>query len=100
MRTRAISCAVLAIVVLVAFPAAAFGWSNGPGGPNTFGTHDWVLKEADRLAAKKHAGWVRLSVALPRADNPDTVFHDTWYHCYDVWGSHYGNAPRKVEGAG
>ena len=82
--------------MLVALPAAAFGWSNGPGGPNTFGTHDWVLKEANRLAAKKHAGWVRLSVALPRTDNPDTVFHDTWYHCYDRWGTHYGNAPKKV----
>jgi len=96
MRTRAICCAVLALLVLAVFPAAAFGWCNGPDGPNTFGTHDWVLKEANRLAAKKHAGWVRLSVALPRTDNPDTIFHDTWYHCYDVWGSHYGNAPRKV----
>jgi Zinc dependent phospholipase C len=55
-----------------------------------------VLKEAARLAATKNAGWVRLAVALPHTDDPDTVFHDTYYHVYDVWGTHYGNAPKKV----
>jgi hypothetical protein len=82
--------------VLLALPTSVLAWSNGPTGANGFGTHDWVLKEANRLAAKKSAGWVRLSVALPKTDDPDTVFHDTYYHIYDVWGSHYGNAPKKI----
>jgi len=86
----------LVTLVLLLLPVSALAWSNGPSGPNGFGTHDWVLKEANRLAATKSAGWVRLSVALPHTDDPDTVFHDTYYHVYDVWGSRYGNAPKKV----
>lgn len=96
MRYRLAILACLSALVLLALPAGALAWSNGPSGANGFGTHDWVLKEADRLAAKKSAGWVRLSVALPKSDDPDTVFHDTYYHVYDVWGSRYGNAPKKV----
>jgi len=86
----------LSALVLLLLPAVALGWANGPHGPDSFGTHDWVLREADRLAAQKGAGWVNLSVALRHTDDPDSVFHDTYYHCYDVWGSHYGNAPLKV----
>jgi hypothetical protein len=95
-RRRLAILASLFTFVLLALPAGALAWSNGPDGPNSFGTHDWVLKEADRLAARKNAGWVRLKVALPRTDDPDTVFHDTYYHVYDVWGTRYGNAPKKV----
>jgi hypothetical protein len=86
----------LVTLVLLLLPVSALAWSNGPSGANGFGTHDWVLKEANRLAATKSAGWVRLSVALPHTDDPDTVFHDTYYDVYDVWGSRYGNAPKKV----
>jgi len=86
----------LVTLILLALPVAALAWSNGPSGADGFGTHDWVLKEANRLAATKSADWVRLAVALPHTDDPDTVFHDAYYHCYDVWGSRYGNAPKKV----
>ncbi len=96
MQPRLFAITILACLFGLLLPSAAFAWSNGPSGANGFGTHDWVLKEADRLAAKKSAGWVRLSVALPKTDDPDTVFHDTYYHVYDVWGSKYGNAPKKV----
>jgi len=95
-RFRLAILASLFTLVLLLLPAGALAWSNGPSGANGFGTHDWVLKEADRLAAKKSAGWVRLSIALPKTDDPDTVFHDTYYHVYDVWGSKYGNAPKKI----
>ena len=96
MRSRLVTTILIACILSLLLPAAALAWSNGPSGANGFGTHDWVLKEANRLAAKKGADWVRLGVALPHTDDPDTVFHDTYYHCYDVWGSHYGNAPKKV----
>ena len=39
---------------------------------------------------------VDLTAALPHTDDPDTVYHDFYYHVYDVWGSHYGNAPKKI----
>jgi len=98
MRSRSTFIAVLGcLAALLVLPSAALAWSNGDDGGNGFGTHDWVLQEANRLAAKHNAGWVKLRVALPRTDDPDTVFHDTYYHVYDVWGaSTYGDAPKKV----
>ena len=98
MPSRPIIIAVLTcLVALLALPSAALAWSNGDDGGNGFGTHDWILREAARLAAERDAGWVILKVAEPKTDDPDTVFHDTWYHVYDVWGpTHYGDAPTKV----
>ena len=65
------------LVALLALPSAALAWSNGDDGGNGFGTHDWILREATRLAAERNAGWVILKVAEPKTDDPDTVFHDT-----------------------
>ena len=97
MRSRLVIITLLVCLVALLLPAVALAWSNGDDHGNGFGTHDWVLQEADRLAAKQSAGWVKLSVALPKTDDPDTVFHDTYYHVYDVWGaSTYGDAPKKV----
>jgi len=93
---RAIAIWSLALGALLCAPVPALGWANGGHGGNGFGTHDWVLKEANRLAAKKNAGWVDLKVALPVTDDPDTRFHDVYYHVYDRWGSTYGDAPKKV----
>jgi hypothetical protein len=87
---------LLAIALTLVLAAPALGWSNGGNGGNGFGTHDWVLKEASRVAAARGAGWVRLSYALPMTDNPDTVYHDFYYHVYDIWGSRYGDAPARV----
>lgn len=96
MRSRFVSTILIACIAALLLPAASLAWSNGPSGADGFGTHDWVLKEANRLAATKDAGWVRLAAALHHTDDPDTIFHDTYYHVYDVWGTHYGNAPKKV----
>jgi hypothetical protein len=70
------------VVLLGAAPAGA--WSNGVEGPNSFGTHDWILKKAIKAAGKK-ASWVRLRVALRATDDPDTkegIDHasGTWWH--------------------
>jgi hypothetical protein len=87
----------LVLLTLALLPAAAVAWANGPDWGNGFGTHDWVLVQANRLAAKKHAAWVNLKVALPHTDDPDTVFHDFYYHAYDHFGGgDYGDAPKKV----
>ena len=97
MRSRLVIITLLVCLLALLLPAVAQAWSNGDDHGNGFGTHDWVLQEAERLAAKQNAGWVKLRVALPRTDDPDTVFHDTYYHVYDVWGaSTYGDAPKKV----
>jgi len=97
MRARPLIVILIACVAALLLPAAALAWSNGDDWGNGYGTHDWVLQEANRLAAKQGAGWVRLKIALPHTDDPDTEFHDFWYHVYDVWGAgHYGDAPKKV----
>jgi hypothetical protein len=95
-RRRFTVVAVAVALALLALPAVARAWCNGPSGADGFGTHDWILQEAECLAAGEGAGWVDLKAALPHTDDPDTVFHDFYYHVYDVWGSRYGNAPNKV----
>ncbi|HET6350746.1 MAG TPA: zinc dependent phospholipase C family protein [Coriobacteriia bacterium] len=63
-------------VALVAGPlsSAAFGWSNGPaaGGVvgNGYGTHDWVIDQAVRLAGPD-AAWLDASAARLHSDDPD-----------------------------
>lgn len=74
----------------------ALAWSNGTGGCDSFGTHDWVLKKAID-AAGGEASWVRTRAALRATDDPDCkdgIDHasGTWWHVYDRWGSHYGGA--------
>jgi len=89
--------AVLIVLGLLALPAQAFAWGNGVGrSGNTFGTHDWILTEANRMAAIQGATWVNASVAIPVTDDPDTKFRDTKDHAYDRWGKANGNAQQKV----
>jgi len=96
MRSRLSVVTLLVCLAALLLPAAASAWSNGDDHGNGFGTHDWVLQEARVAAADKGASWISLKVALPHTDDPDTVFHDFYYHVYDVWGSQYGDAPSKV----
>ena len=93
---RAIVGGLLALSILSA-PAQAFAWGNGTSrSGNGFGTHDWVLTEANRMAATQGATWVNASVALPVTDDPDTRFRDTKDHVYDRWGKANGSAHKKV----
>lgn len=92
----AILIGVLALTALVLSPTAALAWSNGPAGMQSFGTHDWVMKEADDLARSKGFSWLNLKVALAATDNPDSTIRDFYYHVYDIWGSRYGNSPQRV----
>jgi hypothetical protein len=95
-RSRSVIIVLLVCLAALLLPSGAAAWSNGGKDGNGFGTHDWILREAARLATQQGAGWVILKVAEPRTDDPDTQFHDSYYHVYDVWGSHYGDAPKKV----
>jgi hypothetical protein len=94
---------VVAAVVLtsLAQAGAASAWSNGVNGPDTFGTHDWVLRAAlGRVGGK--VDWICAGVALRATDDPDTVdgvtyMSSPWWHVYDEWGvDTYGNAPTAV----
>jgi hypothetical protein len=72
----------------------AGGWANGADGCDSFGGHDWVLKKALKAIAPS---WVRTRVALRATDDPDCkdgIDHASspWWHVYDRWGDHYGDA--------
>ena len=100
MRRWAVLLLVLALVPAIgAAPASA--WSNGRGGPNSYGSHDWILSQA-LSAPGARAGWVRDRVALKATDDPDMVdgidhASGTWWHVWDEWGATYGGAPEAAE---
>ena len=87
---------VLLVAMSLVLPTPAFGWSNGTGGCDSFGTHDWILKKAI-AAAGRDGDWVRTRVALRATDDPDCkdgIDHasGTWWHVYDRWGDEWGGA--------
>jgi hypothetical protein len=94
---RAAASVFLALVLSLATAGAAAAWSNGDDGGNGFGTHDWVLYEADRIAEARGYHWLRLGAALRASDDPDTRLNDLYHHVYDVWGETYGDAPDRVQ---
>lgn len=90
------SILVTATLLVGAMATPALAWANGSDGPNTYGTHDWILDQAID-AAGDDASWVNLKVALRATDDPDTkdgIDHasGTWWHVYDRWGSEWGGA--------
>lgn len=99
---RTTTCRRLLCLTLMAVfisPAPAQAWSNGPNGPDTFGTHDWILQKA--LDASD-ADWVKRRVALRASDDPDTrdgIDHasGSWWHVYDIWGETWGGAPEAAK---
>jgi hypothetical protein len=92
---------VAALVGCLLVPQSASGWSNGSGGYNSFGTHDWILQLAIETAGNE-ARWVKVRVALRATDDPDSkdgIDHasGTWWHVHNVWGSRYGGAPEAAQ---
>ena len=69
MRRLALFVTAFLIAFIVAAPAA-MAWSNGGDDGDGFGTHDWVLQEAIRLAGPDGA-WVDAETALLATDDPD-----------------------------
>lgn len=87
-----------ACVVLPQAPLSA--WSNGRAGPDSFGTHDWILQRA-ATAVEDELPWLRLRVALRATDDPDVrdgIDHasGSWWHVWDEWGATYGGAPEAA----
>lgn len=95
LKTLTVAIALLAL--LLAAPATASAWANGPRGDG-FGTHDWLLERAVTVdKGRGQAGWLDLDVALKATDDPDTRLHDTVNHVYDTTERPvYGNAPGRV----
>lgn len=95
-------CVVVALGSLLP-PVPAGAWSNGRSGPNSYGTHDWILdKPIKKLKRRgKIVDWVQLDVARRATDDPDTkdgleYGSSPWWHVYDIWGDRYGEAPTAI----
>ena len=90
----------LALALVLAGAAPTWAWSNGRSGPNSFGTHDWILHRAAQVTAGD-SGWIRLRIALRATDDPDMqdgIDHasGSWWHVWDEWGATYGGAPEAA----
>jgi hypothetical protein len=92
-----IACAVVATTTMGGAPPAA-AWSNGVDGPDTYGTHDWILDHAlDALG--RRVDWVCRRAAFRATDDPDTrdgIDHasGTWWHVWDEWARPGAALPR------
>jgi hypothetical protein len=98
----ALSLCLLLPVGLGQSPVQA--WSNGSSGPNSYGTHDWILDKAIWTLKRRgnRVDWVKLQTALWATDDPDVkngIDHasGTWWHVYDIWGEKYGDAPEAIK---
>ncbi len=83
----------IAAAFVVCAPSPALAWMNGPE-PDGFGTHDWILYEALRIA---QPSWVDTQAALLVTDDPDSVYGeaDRPNHSYLASGAYRG-APDVV----
>ncbi len=70
---RRASCVVVLVALLVFGGAvSATAWNNGGDDGNGYGSHDWILERAIRIAASD-ASWVNVPVALRASDDPDSA---------------------------
>jgi hypothetical protein len=91
---------VVVLALVLGLSSAAVGWSEGTTPSSTTGTHDWIVKTANGLAAGNYSGggWVDVATALKYSHYPDEVYRDTNNHIYDVWGlMRLGAAPTAVK---
>jgi hypothetical protein len=103
MAMRSLVLALLSSVLVAMLGTPVHAWSNGPNGPDTFGTHDWIMAKALKATRDgRGTDWVQRRVALRATDDPDTrdgIDHasGTWWHVYDEWGETYGGADEAAD---
>jgi hypothetical protein len=92
---------VVALLLLPASQLPARAWLNGlPQKPNSFGTHDWILRKAVK-AVKAKGGWVKLRIAMRATDDPDSIrdipfASDHKWHNWGPYRGTRGRAPKAV----
>ncbi len=97
---RALVMGIVVLLVLFAGVTSAFAWANGgddgsdSASGHRYGTHDWILDQAMRLAGT-NASWIESDTARWATDDPDTKLRDTNNHFYDNTRKGQG-APQTV----
>ncbi len=94
--SRAATALGIVLALWCAAPESAVAWANGPQFGEGFGTHDWVLYQANQSARQAGYDWVDWPTAQSATDDPDMVIRDFYYHAYDRTGVPYGDSPARV----
>ncbi|HEY5549137.1 MAG TPA: hypothetical protein VIL17_06045 [Coriobacteriia bacterium] len=82
------------LAMLISVPTA-FAWCNGRGADwDGYGTHDWVLDEAIRIAGPE-ASWVDTETAFLATDDPDAPGESRALHVFYSSGM-IGGAPQMA----
>ncbi len=89
MIRRAHLLVALTLTLVFGFAAPAFGWANGGDDGNGYGSHDWILDEALRLAGTS-GSWVDRDTALLATDDPDSEGVSSVYHTFRETGTTRG----------
>jgi hypothetical protein len=92
-RRRLTAILFAALVVFVAAVPSAFAWNNGGNAGDGFGTHDWILDQAIRIAGPD-ASWVDTTTALLATDDPDEDGERITHYFLEHSG--YRGAPQRV----
>ncbi|HEY5539854.1 MAG TPA: hypothetical protein VIL41_00190 [Coriobacteriia bacterium] len=82
--------------VALAAPQSALAWGSGGGNAKGSGTHQWILRTANRFARQDGANWVDMAVATSATIEPDLDPADKPNHDYDRWGMWYGSANTRI----
>ena len=84
---------LVACAGLATLPTQALAWANGPYSGNGYGTHDWVLDNALRIAGER-GDWVDSRTAMLASDDPDSYGTKNFYHLFRDKGLARGSAQK------
>lgn len=95
---RIILVAIVTAMLVAMLPSTALAWCNGPtrngNRGDGYGTHDWILDRAIKIAGVQGT-WVNRTTALVATDDPDSKKTPVTYHWFKETGSCRG-APQMV----
>lgn len=100
MPRRTLTFIVTLMLALGLGNVSAYGFANGADldgdgtGDNGYGTHDWVIEHAIRLAGDD-ADWVDVQAAVLASDDPDSLDTSKYLHGFKEFGRGRG-APQAV----
>lgn len=86
MKRRLALLCTLSALALTASATPALAWVNGGFEGNGYGTHDWMLDNAIRVAGEQGA-WVERETALLASDDPDKEASKVYHLFRDSYGS-------------
>lgn len=79
----------VAAMILAGTASLAFGWGDGPRDGDHFGTHDWIIYQAAKLAGDG-ASWLDVNEACLASEEPDFLHTNSFLHTFRPTGCSQG----------